>query len=101
MIESEKKLEKYLADQTKQSGGWSFKLLSTHVTGLPDRICLFPGGKVFFAEMKTTGKKPTKMQELIGNKIRRLGFEVLVLDNTNSINEIIRSYEKDSTNKSK
>ena len=93
MIESEKKLEKYLADQTKQSGGWSLKLLSVHVTGLPDRLCLFPGGKMFFAEMKTTGKKPTRIQTLVHDKIRKLGFKVVVLDNINDINQIIRNYE--------
>ena len=93
MIESEKKLEKYLADQTKQAGGWSLKLLSVHVTGLPDRLCLFPGGKMFFAEMKTTGKKPTRIQTLVHDKIRKLGFKVVVLDNINDINQIIRNYE--------
>ena len=93
MVESEKKLEKYLAEQIRKAGGWSLKLLSVHVTGLPDRLCLFPDGKIFFAEMKTTGKKPTRIQTLVHDKIRKLGFKVVVLDNTNDINQIIESYE--------
>jgi len=93
MVESEKKLEKYLAEQIRKAGGWSLKLLSVHVTGLPDRLCLFPGGKMFFAEMKTTGKKPTKMQTLVHNRLRAMGFKVVVLDNINDINQIIESYE--------
>ena len=57
MIESEKLLETKLKNGTEKMGGWCIKMLSTHLTGLPDRVCLFPGGIIFFAEIKTTKKK--------------------------------------------
>ena len=92
-IESEKLLEKKLADGIKKIGGWTLKLLSTHIAGLPDRICLVPGGIVFFAEIKTTKKKPSKIQLFIHEKIRKIGFEVYVVDTSEQIKEIIARYE--------
>lgn len=88
MIESEKVLERKLSKKIEQLGGWSIKLLSTHVTGLPDRLCLLPGGKVLFVEVKTTGKKPRKIQIKIHEKLRGLGFEVLVIDNSEQIKRL-------------
>ena len=34
------------------------KLPAIHNAGLPDRLCLFPGGEVVFVELKAFGKKP-------------------------------------------
>ena len=84
-IESEKVLERKFNEAIKKKGGWSLKMLSNYVTGLPDRVCLMPGGKVFFAEIKTTGKKPTKIQVLIHKKLTELGFEVLIIQSSEEI----------------
>lgn len=94
MIESEKLLEKKLREAVQGLGGWSIKLLSSHITGLPDRICLLPGGRLFFAEIKTTGKKPTKIQLSVHDRLRKLGFLVFVIDKTEQINKLIEDYEK-------
>lgn len=88
-IESEKTLEKNLRHKVKELGGWALKLPAIHVTGLPDRLCLFPGGKVIFIEVKTTGKKPTKIQKRIHEKLRELGFRVEVVDSSETLNLII------------
>ena len=63
---------------------WEIKLLSTFVKGLPDRMILCRGGYVGFAEIKTTGKKPTKIQTYIHEKLRALGFKVFVIDDLES-----------------
>lgn len=88
-IESEKVLEKKLAKEVKDRGGWSIKLLSDFIKGLPDRMVLVPGGKIYFAEIKTTGKKPTKMQILIHKKLERLGFKVYIIDDSEKIKKFI------------
>lgn len=85
---SEKIIEKKLTEKVNDLGGWSLKLLSTYVTGLPDRLCLLPGGRVFFVEVKTTGKKPTKIQERIHDRLRGLGFEVTVIDSLEQIQKL-------------
>lgn len=84
-IISEKDLERTFSKHlngTKKV--WVIKLLSTFVKGLPDRMILCRGGYVGFAEIKTTGKKPTKIQTYIHEKLRALGFTVFVIDDLES-----------------
>lgn len=90
MKESEKVLEPKLAKAVKKVGGWALKLPSTFVAGLPDRLVLMPEGRVFFVEMKSGGEKPRKIQIVIHNKLRRMGFDVCVIDSTEGIHEFIR-----------
>ena len=92
-IESEKLIEKKLTNEVNALGGWCLKLLSAHITGLPDRLCLFSGGRILFVELKTTNKKPRKIQLFIHNKLRALGFRVEVVDTSEQIERLIREYE--------
>jgi len=94
IIESEKDLEKGLVRLIKKLGGKSYKLLSTHVKGLPDRICLLPEAVIFFVEVKTTGEKPSLAQRLIHITIRNLGFKVYVLDSSEVFDTIKKYIEK-------
>lgn len=86
---NEKILERKLTREVHRLGGWSIKILSIHISGLPDRICLLPGGRVFFAEIKTTGRKPTKIQLHVHKRIQALGFQVEVIDSLEKINDIL------------
>lgn len=80
-IISEKDLERTFAENLNRTKKvWVIKLLSTFIKGLPDRMILCQGGYVGFAEIKTTGKKPTKIQLLIHSKLEALGFKVFVID---------------------
>jgi hypothetical protein len=90
--ESEKDLENRLVARIAAVGGWAVKWPSIFVKGLPDRICLFPGGRIAFAEVKTTGQKPTKKQGQIHRKLIALGFAVEVIDTTEKINKFIRAH---------
>jgi len=89
--DSEKKVEKKLNEEIKKLGGMSIKLLSTHLTGLPDRLCLLPLGRVLFVELKTTGKKPRRIQNIVMQKIRKLGFRVETVDSLQGVNNLIES----------
>lgn len=84
-IISEKDLERTFAEKLNRTKKvWVIKLLSTFIKGLPDRMILCQGGYVGFAEIKTTGKKPTKIQTYIHEKLRALGFKVFVIDDLES-----------------
>ena len=84
-IISEKDLERTFSNQLNRTKKvWVIKLLSTFIKGLPDRMILCKGGYVGFAEIKTTGKKPTKIQLYIHDKLRSLGFEVFIIDDIES-----------------
>lgn len=84
---SEKVFERTLSKYVDDQGGMAVKLLSQFIKGLPDRMYLLKSGIVVFAEFKSTGKKPTKIQSYIHAKIQALGFPVLVVDS-------VESYEK-------
>lgn len=77
---SEKVFERTLSKYVDDAGGMAVKLLSQFLRGLPDRMFLLKGGIVIFVEFKSTGKKPTKIQEYIHKKLRELEFHVLVVD---------------------
>lgn len=84
-IISEKDLERTFSGKLNRTKKvWVIKLLSTFIKGLPDRMILCRGGYVGFAEIKTTGKKPTRIQTYIHEKLRALGFKVFVIDDLES-----------------
>ena len=57
-IESEKKLERSLKNSVEvKLKGMCLKLLSAHITGLPDRLCLFPGGEDLICGTEDNGQE--------------------------------------------
>lgn len=93
-IDSEKDVERIFSEQCKKAGMWAIKFLPS-IRGLPDRIVFCPGGKVFFAELKTTGKKPTLIQLSVHDKLTKFGFRVYVIDKISDIEPIVN---KESSN---
>ena len=88
-VESEKLIERKLVELTKINNGMCIKLLCNHILGLPDRLCLFPGGKLAFVELKTTGEKPKRIQIFMHKKLRALGFRVEVIDTVEGVIEFV------------
>lgn len=89
MKESEKVIEQYLVKLCKLNGGMCIKLLSFHIVGLPDRMCLFPKAKIAFVELKSTGQKPRPAQVFIHSKLRNLGFRVEIIDSAEQVDNFI------------
>jgi hypothetical protein len=87
---SEKDLEADLVKYIKIRGGWTLKFLPFLVNGLPDRIILMPGGRCYFAEVKSTGENPRKLQRVIHRKFRELGFKVFIIDSYESLTKCLR-----------
>jgi len=92
-MERERDVERLLKKRVESAGGLCFKFLSG-VSGVPDRLCLFVGGKVVFVETKRKGERPRPLQERQIRKIRELGFRVEVIDSKQGIEELIQSLEK-------
>lgn len=91
---SEKVFERTFSKYVNDKGGIAVKLLSQFVNGLPDRMYLLPGGRALFIEFKSTGKKPTRIQEHIIGRIRKLGFTVLVVDSPETWKEAVSEVDK-------
>lgn len=62
------------------AGGRAYKFSSPGRRSVPDRILLFPGGRMAFVEWKRPGGKPTAKQLAEHAYLRSLGFEVYVCD---------------------
>lgn len=90
----EKIIEQYLRNEVKVAGGRAYKFVSPGNTGVPDRIVLLPEGKIVFVELKAPGKKPSAMQLMQQNRIKSLGFRVLVIDGKEKVDELIGSIRK-------
>lgn len=91
---SEKVFERTLSKYVNDNGGIAVKLLSQFVNGLPDRLYLIPGGHALFVEFKSMGKKPTKIQEHIIDRIRNVGFAVMVVDSPETWKEAVSEVDK-------
>lgn len=89
-IDSEKDIEHYLCVRMSALGGLCIKLLCSQFIGLPDRMCIFPGGKIIFVELKSTGQKPRRIQEIVHDKLRKVGANVQVIDTLEGVNKFIK-----------
>ena len=87
--ESEKLVERKLREAVEKRGGKAVKLTSQLHRGLPDRLVLLPGGRAYFVEVKTTGRKPTKLQLAVHRDLRAMGFPVFVIDSIKSLEDFL------------
>ncbi len=96
VIMREKVLERKLVEAVKVMGGIALKFISPGFDGMPDRLVLLPLGRIAFVEVKRHGEKPRPLQEARHGMLRRLGFEVHVLDDGSRISEILKQMGGDA-----
>jgi len=60
-------------------GGLCLKLNPLWYVGIPDRLCLLPGGRLVFVELKTIGGRVKRKQSRWHERLRALGFRVEVI----------------------
>lgn len=91
---SEKSIERYLVEQAKQNGLPCLKYSNPNMVGYPDRLLVLPGGSVVWVELKSKGRKPTKIQQMRIAGLRNRGHYVWVIDNRKSIDELFAKYHE-------
>ena len=89
----EKELERKLAQAVKTLGGICPKFTSPGFDGMPDRLVLLPGGRLAFVEVKRAGQQPRALQLSRHGMLRRLGFQVHVLDDIWQIGAILNAIQ--------
>ena len=87
----ERDVERALIRHMRTCGGLCLKFISPGVDGVPDRICLRPGGRIAFAEVKRPGAKPRPLQVRRVEKLRELGFTVVVVDSLEEAERFAKS----------
>lgn len=86
MTSLESSVERYLKDQVEWRGGWCVKLVPWFETGLPDRICFLPEGRIHLVETKRP--KTTKLraaQERVRRKLEGLQIYVQVINSREQV----------------
>ena len=73
-----------------KQGGLCLKFVSPGWEGAPDRLILFPEGRIFFVEVKRPGEKPRPLQLKRHEELRKLGFSVYVIDGKEQVRDLIR-----------
>lgn len=91
---SEKSIEKYLTEQAETNGLLCLKYSNPNMVGYPDRLLVLPGGSVIWVELKSKGRKPTKIQQVRIAGLRNRGHYVWVIDNRKSVDSLIEQYRK-------
>lgn len=91
---SEKSIERYLVEQAKQNGLLCLKYSNPNMVGYPDRLLVLPGGGVVWVELKSKGRKPTKIQQIRMSELTGMGHLVEVIDNKADIDKLIKTIKK-------
>ena len=89
----ENQIEAKLKQMVEKQGGIAPKFVSPGLSGMPDRLVLLPGGQIAFVEVKAPDKVPRPLQEARHRMLRRLGFQVYVLDRAEQIIQILEDIE--------
>ena len=91
---SEKMIERYLVEKAKNIGLPCLKYSNPNMVGYPDRLLVLPGGNVIWVELKSKGRKPTKIQQMRMAELTGMGHLVRVIDNKPDIDELINTATK-------
>ena len=88
--ETENKIEKWLNEQVRKLGGKSYKFISPGNPGVPDRIYLFPGGRIYFVELKRIIGKLSNVQVWQREQFRQMGVDVKVIYGMDQAKEFVK-----------
>lgn len=92
----EKDIESHLCRRVKNDlHGIAFKFVSPGFNGVPDRIVLVPGGRIYFVETKAPGKTLRKLQSWVCGVIEGLGFVVLRIDTKSKVDDFVKEVIND------
>jgi hypothetical protein len=100
----EKTIEERFRDKIKEMKGLALKFFCVSFTGVPDRLVLMPGGRIWFVELKAPGKKtkfqkglttiPETRQDLVIKQLRGLGLNVFIIDSHQEVDEFLNLIAK-------
>lgn len=95
MDKLEKEVEDKLSKEVSKMGGKSFKFESNGNRGVPDRIVILPGGRIYFIETKRPkGGRFSKIQKFKMNELESLGCNVRSIKNYDEIDKFLEEVKR-------
>jgi hypothetical protein len=83
-------VERFFAQRVRQAlGGITVKLAPT-TKGIPDRLVILPGGRIYLVELKAPHGRVSLSQQSMHRLLANLGTEVAVLYTKNDVLDWIR-----------
>lgn len=90
----EREVEATLVSGVRKLGGQTFKLIPV-AKGLPDRLVVLPGGRVFFVELKTVTGRASSAQRLWQSRLLRIGADVRTLYGKDQVQSFLSALEEE------
>lgn len=86
----EKHIERKLGEAIRKREGLYFKFVSPGNAGVPDRIAILPGGRIYFIELKTDTGQVSALQARQLSRLRAVGADARVLHGPDEVNDFLR-----------
>lgn len=86
---TEKDIERFLVNCVKKLGGVAYKFVSPGNAGVPDRLIVMPGGRVYFVELKTDTGQATTLQKRQMERLFSLGCDVTLLQGLEQVKNFL------------
>lgn len=85
----EREIEEYLRLGVKRLRGIAFKFTSPGNAGVPDRLVVMPGNRIYFVELKRPGGKTSQLQKMQINRLKDLSCKVFVIDSKEGVDKFL------------
>lgn len=84
-------LESHAVGKIRMVGGRAFKWVCPGMGGAPDRICVFPGGRIVFVEFKRPGRKDgrSERQKKMFRLLESLGCDVRLISDVEELDAML------------
>jgi len=91
----ENSVEEKLKKEVKKIGGKAFKFESSGNDGVPDRIVILPGGRIYFVELKRPkGGRFRKLQKWQMEQLEQLGCNVKKINSYEEVEKFIKEVQE-------